>query len=65
MDMLMRVKIEGPKTQADCHPRAAVNCVGCQDSSRGDHKINALKHTYFYFSNCIKCLQRENGGIEK
>ncbi|CAH3153396.1 unnamed protein product [Porites lobata] len=25
MDMLMRVKIEGPKKQADYHPRAAVN----------------------------------------
>ena len=35
-DLLMRVKIEGPKNQADYHPRAAVD-GGYQENDKGDH----------------------------
>lgn len=43
MDMLVRVKIEGPKKQADYRPRAAVNRWWMSD-----HKIDTLIH-FFQF----------------
>jgi len=47
MDMLMRVKIEGPRKQADYRPRAAVDrCGGCQDNDKGDQIFN----TYFFLT---------------
>ena len=43
MDMLMRVKIEVPKKQADYSPRAAVDrCGGCQDNGKGDQIFNTF-----------------------
>ena len=56
MDMLMRVKIEGPRKQADYRPRAAVDrCGGCQDNDKGDQIFN----TYFFklFSLLIDCAK--------